>query len=287
MKLVKIIQEYASLAITGIVIFIVGMMMCVTIKGVENWRDPSLWIEMGFNAILQIVIVITWLPEGKKRGAANETYNTNRTTANDKMTSAAAPENFKPLTEFCKIATEKNRLAWVSQKVLRYGINYGQWVSEDYKAQFELKVQKKVELIEKRSYQKVNEIKATETITNSQINLVYDTRDHTDQYATIKVSVKMALSIGMCVIGAFIAIDRVQFALTAFIKFLYWLLVACLSIFYSIRTGYKLITENKNDYYKRIIVFLSHFEEWNASSKTCVDTEKAPSTDALSNESGF
>lgn len=266
MKLVKIIQEYASLAITCIIMFIGGMMMCVSVKGVDNWKDPTLWIEMGFNAVLQIVMIVTWLPEGKKRGYTNETYKTNKEVVNKKMKEAGAAENFKLLTEFCKKATEQNRFAWISSKVKRFGINYEQWQYDWYKAQFLPKVQEKVVRIEKQSYKRVDEIKATETVTNSQINLVYDTKDHTEQSATIKVTVKMVMSIVLCAIGAFIAIDRVQFALEAFYKFLYWLLIVCLSIFFSIRTGYKLITEDRNDYYKRMIVFLSHFEEWKAKS---------------------
>ena len=277
MKLVKIIQEYASLAITCIIVLIVGMMMFVVLKGADDWRDPQIWIEMGFNSVLQVVMVVVWLPEGKKRGETNDSYVTNKNCVNEKMRNAAAAANFKALTEFCKIATEKNRIAWVSKKVLRYGINYGQWEYEEYREQFPLTIQKKVDKIELISYKRVEEIKATETVTNSQINLVYDTRDHTEQSATIKVTIKMVLSIIMCVIGAFLAIDRVQFVLEAFIKFLYWMLVGCLSIFYSIRTGYKLITEDRNDYYKRMIIFLSHFEEWCSSSETtCAVIEKAP-----------
>lgn len=264
MKLVKIIQEYASLVITCIIMFIGGLMMCVSVKGVDNWKDPALWIEMGFNAVLQIVMIVTWLPEGKKRGYTNETYKTNKEIVNNKMKEAGAAENFNLLTEFCKTATEQNRFAWISGKVKRYGINYEQWNNELYKAQFSSKIQDKVAKIEKLSYKRVEEIKATETVTNSEINLVYDTKDHTEQSATIKVTVKMVMSIVLCAIGAFIAIDRVQFALEAFYKFLYWLLIVCLSIFFSIRTGYKLITEDRNDYYKRMIVFLSHFEEWKA-----------------------
>lgn len=277
MKVIKIIQEYASLAITCIIMIIGGMAMCVSLKGVDNWKDPMLWIEMGFNTVLQVVMIVIWLPEGKKRGATNDVYKTNSQNANQQMQEAGAAQNFKYLTEFCKIATEKNRFAWIANRARKYAVNYDQWNDEEYRAQFSLKVQEKIAKFERLALKRVKEIKATETITNSEIYLVYDTKDHTDHSATIKVAIKMALSLTMCAIGAFIAIDRVQFALEALYKFLYWLLVACLSIFFSIRTGYKLITEDRNDYYKRIIVFLSHFDEWKTTqNKTCTTTEEAP-----------
>lgn len=267
MKLVKSIQEYASLIITCIIVLIFGMMMWVGIKGIDNWREPQMWLEMGFNLLLQIVMICTWLPEGRKRGAQDETYVANRDVANTKMKEAAEAENFTYLTAFCKNATEQNRVAWITKRVARYGINYARWNYNEYKNEFSETLRQKVEKIEKASFKRVKEIKATEIVTNSQISLVYDTRDHTNESATVKVTVKMILSFGMCAIGAFIAIDEVHFTLSSFIKFLYWMLVVCLSIFYSIRTGQKLITVDRNDYYKRMIVFLSHFEEWRNEKK--------------------
>ena len=62
------LQEYASFLITAVVVVILAMTMFVVIRGSENWRSIDLWVQTGFNTLLQIVMIGTWLPEGKKRG---------------------------------------------------------------------------------------------------------------------------------------------------------------------------------------------------------------------------
>lgn len=274
MKLVKMIQEYGSLAITLLIIVLLGALMTVSLGIADDWRDPKMWIEMGFNYLLQIVMIATWIPEGTKRGANDEAYKTNRECANAKMKMAASADHYPQLKEFCQNATEENRVAWICKKVRRLGINYQNWEFDEYKKEFSAKLQDRVSKIEKKSYKHVEEIKATEIVTNSQIALVYDTKDHTGRAATIKVTAKIVLSSVMCSIGAFIVIDEVQFAFAAVIKLFYWIMVMGLSIFFGIRTGYKLMTVNKNDYYRRMIVFLNHFEEWKQQAHC--EQEKAP-----------
>lgn len=262
MKFLQKVQEYASFIITVIVALILAMMMFVIVKGSDNWRDPQLWIEAGFNTMLQIVMIATWLPEGKKRGAQDANYATNQKTANEKMQSAAKAENFNRLTLYCKEMTQKNIDAWITKHVARFGVVYAQWSNEKYRKQFDIKIAQKVRKAELTAPRRVAEIKATEIVTNSEINLVYDTKDHTDSATRLKVMFKVVLSITMCAVGAFIQPEGVAFSIAAVYNFLYWLLLMCLSIFYSIRTGYKLIVVERNDYYKRIIIFLSNFEAW-------------------------
>ena len=261
MKLQKI-QEYASFLITTVVALILAMMMFVVIKGSDNWKSPQLWLDAGFNTLLQIVMIATWLPEGKKRGELNEVFMTNRKTANELMTSASGNDKFDYLVVFCAAMTDKNRQAWISKRVARFGIVYNQWGNEAYRVQFDKKTNDKVARIERKAMYKVNEIKATEIVTNSQISLIYDTKDHTNSLTTWNIIGKMLMSVFMCAVGAFLAPEGVAFTIAALLNFFYWLLIMSLSIFYSIRTGYKLIATEKNDYYKRLIIFLKNFDAW-------------------------
>lgn len=273
MKILQKVQEYASFIITLIVAVILAMMMFVVISGADNWRDPQLWIQAGFNTLLQIIMVVTWLPEGKKRGAQDMTYISNKNTANEKMKEAAKSENFDSLALFCKEMTAENIDAWISKRVAKFGVIYSSWSIEKYRNQFDDKVAQKVRKAELRAPSKVSEIKATEIVTNSETNLMCDTKDHTDSVTKWKVLFKVMLSIMLCVVGAFIRPDGVTFTVAALVKFFYWLLLMCLSIFYAVRTGFQLITVERNDYYKRMIVFLTRFEAWKSGNML---TEEVP-----------
>lgn len=273
MRVLQKIQEYASFIITLIVAVILAMTMFVVISGADDWRNPELWIQAGFNTLLQIVMIITWLPEGKKRGEKDATYIANKTAANTQMQTAAKAENFDKLTLFCKEMTKENIKAWISKRVAKLGVIYDRWDIAKYRSQFDEKVQDKVRKIELLAPSKVREIKSTEIVTNSETNLMYDTKDHTDSMTKWKVLFKVALSILLCVIGAFIKPDHAAFSVTALVMFFYWLLIMCLSIFYAVRTGHQLIAVERNDYYKRMIVFLTRFEAWNASPNKTTEEE--------------
>lgn len=279
MKLVKIIQEYASIVITAVIIIILATMMFVVMRGIDNWRNPAVWLDAGFNSLLQLIMIATWLPEGKKRGEQNEVYKQNKENANRKMQSATQPENFDALTCFCEYATKMNIEAWIAKRVVRFNVMYAQWGNEAYRRQFDEKIQQKVMRVERRALIRVDKIKATEIATKSAISLQYDTKDHTDTMTMLKFAGKIIISVSMCTIGACIGIDRVEFSVAALVHFLYWVLIMMISIFFSIHSGYKLITVERNDYYKRMIVFLSHFEAWQEGKMFIgenVKVEKAP-----------
>ena len=268
MKVVKKIQEMASLIITLLILAIFAIMMFAVVKGVDDWRDPQVWIEMGFCTFLQIVMVFTWLPEGKKRGAMDESFIQNRDCANEKRKEAVRAENIDRLTRFCKYATSQNIEAWIAKKVSRYGVVYSQWINKNeavrntYRQQFDDKVAQKVRKIELKAPDKVREIKPTEIINSTEVYLVYDTVDHSSSTEKIKVAVKIATSLIISTIGAFIAFDGATFSVENLIMFLYWCFVMAMTIFFSLRTGTQLMTVYRNDYFKRIIDFLNHFEAW-------------------------
>lgn len=257
------LQEYASFLITAVVVVILAMTMFVVIRGSENWRSIDLWVQTGFNTLLQIVMIGTWLPEGKKRGQQNETYIANKTAANVEMQNAATPDNFPFLVVFCRKMTAENIAYWVQKRAARLGVVYTQWTaSEAYRALFDTKTAQKIQRLERKAARAVDEIKATEIVTKSSISLVHDTKDHTTSATTANVVIKILLSVFLCTAGAFMQPEATAFTVSALVDFLYWLLVMCLSIFYSLRTGYRLIAVEQNDYYKRIIVFLRNFEAW-------------------------
>lgn len=283
MKILKNLQEYGSLVITVLIGLILGAMMFVLIGGTDDWRDPQLWIQAGFNTLLQIIIVITWIPEGRKRGCQDATYIANKNAANCKMQDAGKAENLDRLTAFCEEMTQENVNAWIAKRVARYGVVYSSWNAEKYRCQFDDKTAQKVRKAELRAVRKVKEIKATEVVTNSDTELIYDTKDHTDSTAKLKVMFKIMSSVLLCVVGAFISLDGVAFTVAALVKFFYWILIMCMSIFYAVRTGFQLITLERNDYYKRLIVFLTRFEAWKddtCAADTALDVSAAEKTAA-------
>lgn len=270
MKIIKKIQDLASFIITGFIVVIFAIMMFAVIKGVNSWRDPQVWIEMGFCTFLQVVMVFTWLPEGKKRGAQDETFIKNRDSANEKMKEVVKAENLDRLSRFCKYATSQNVEAWIAKKVTRYGVVYSQWCNEDYRKQFDIKVAQKVRKMELKAPDRVREIKPTEIINSTEVYLVYDTVDHSLSAEKIKVAIKIATSLLISTIGAFVAFEGARFSIEGLIHFLYWCFVMTMTIFFSLRTGNQLMTVYRNDYFKRIIDFLNHFEAWQESNnETC------------------
>lgn len=274
MKLVKKIQDGASIVITIFVVLIFAAMMFVVIKGLNDWRDPQLWLDTAFYTFLQIIMICTWLPEGKKRGEQDETYIANRDEANDKMKTAIRPENFNSLTQFCLYATDQNMQAWVAKKVSRFGVVYSQWNSDVYRKQFSDKVARKVRKFELRAPGKVQPIKATEITSATEVYLIFDTTNYTKRAEKVKLAVRIGISIVMSTIGAFLAFDRFAFTWESVVEFLYWCLIMIVTIFYSLRIGTQLMTVESNDYFKRIIDFLNRFEVWQNENITPITTQK-------------
>ena len=272
MGIKKKIQDFASYIITALILLIFVAMMFVVIKGVNNWRNPQVWIEMGYCTFLQIVMVFTWLPEGKKRGALDANFIANRDNANQKMKGAVVAENLDRLTRFCRYATSQNIEAWIAKRVTRYGVVYSHWYCTDeggkrvpnefYRNGFDAKVIEKVRKIELKAPDKVREIKPSEIINSTEVYLVYDTVDHSTSAEKWKVALKIATSLIISTIGAFVAFDGAKFSIEGLMHFLYWCSVMAMTIFFSLRTGIQLMTKYRNDYFKRIIDFLNHFEAW-------------------------
>lgn len=278
MNIVKKIQDYASFVITGIILIIFATMMFAVIKGVNSWQDPQVWIQMGFCTFLQIVMVFVWLPEGKKRGAENKTYIDNRDEANKKRKEAVAAKNIDRLSQFCKYATSQNIKAWIAKKVTRYGVVYEQWYrtkdkgeqvpNETYRRDFDDKICEKVRKVERKAPDRVREIKPVEIINSTEVYLVYDIVDHSSSAERLKVGLKIATSLIISTIGAFVAFDGAHFSVQGLIQFLYWCFVMTMTIFFSLRTGTQIITKYRNDYFKRIIDFFNHFEAWTDDEKS-------------------
>ena len=269
---VKKVQQYASPIITAIVLIILAAMMFAIISGVNNWRDPQVWIEMGFCSFLQIVMVFTWLPEGKKYGEENENFKTNKESYNTKMKDTVVAGNLDRLSRFCKYATSQNIEAWIAKKVTRYGVVYSQWYCKDedgkrvdnelYRKQFDDKVMRKVRKIELKAPDRVREIKPAEIINSTDVYLVYDTVDHSKGAERLRVTFKIASSLIISTIGAFVAFEGAKFSIEGLLQFLYWCFVMAMTIFFSLRTGTQIVTKYRNNYFKRIIDFPNHFEAW-------------------------
>ena len=277
MKILKKLHEMASIIITLFIVAIFAVMMFAVIKGVNNWRNPQVWIEAGFCSLLQIIMVFTWLPEGKKRGEQNQTFIDNRGDLNERVEAAVKAENFDRLTHFCEYATQQNIIAWISKKVSRYGVAYTQWIDKDtgkkYQEQFDEKIINKVLKIERKALSNVHVIKPTEVTSATQVHLVFDTVDHSKGVEKVKVALKIATSLIMSVIGAFIAFEGAKFSVQSLIDFIYWNFVMLMSIFFAVRTGYRLMTVERNDYFKRMIDFLKRFEAWKEDDQDPVAEE--------------
>ena len=136
--------------------------------------------------------------------------------------------------------------------------------SEEYRGKFEKpdRIQRRILRIERRSRSAVEVIKDTEITAVTSVKLAYDIKNHTGQEEFWRLFAKILTSIVTSLVGSFFLFENAQFTLNGLMKFVYWVAIIGMTIFYSIRTGRSLISGAHKDYLLRLIDFLDRYEAW-------------------------
>ena len=251
--------------ITLAVILLLAVMMFVVLNITVDFKSPQFYAEMAFGLVLQIIMIATWIPQGKADGYKIPEVMQTTEAANKRMEIAKDKSKYEELAKFCKYATEENRHVYIVNKCAKMGVDYELWqTSEEYRSKFKHpnRIQRRILRIERRSRSAVAVIKDTEITAVTSVKLAYDIKNHTGQEEFWRLFAKILTSIVTSLVGSFFLFENAQFTLNGLMKFVYWVAIIGMTIFYSIRTGRNLISGAHKDYLLRLIDFLNRYEAW-------------------------
>lgn len=251
--------------ITTAVILLVAVMMFVVLNITVDFKSPQFYAELGFGLVLQIIMIATWIPQGKADGYKIPEVMQTTEAANKRMEITKDKTRYTELAEYCKFATTENRCVYVINKCAKMGVDYERWITDEtYRQGFAHldRIQSRVEAIERRSYSAVKPIKDTEITAVTSVKLVYDIKNHTGQEEFWRLFARIATSVVTSIVGSFFLFENAKFSLNGLMKFVYWMAIIGMTIFYSIRTGRSLISGAHKDYLLRLIDFLDRYEAW-------------------------
>lgn len=261
--LFELLKKLARSLITFGVIIILSIMASATVAFTIGGNDGKTWAQFGVGFLLQALMIVLWIPEGKERGKKNDVYVTNKDYANKQIMKYSAPQYFVALDKFCEYAYEINLKNWITEKVNSNDIDYNRYlIDAAYANSIDEKIKCRIKRIEAKAKKRVKRIKSTEITSNTQIDLVYDIGDHTKSVERTKVILRLIPSFVMASVGASITFLAEPFSWNTVALLVYWIVTICTTIVFSIKTGYDLITKTGNDHSLRIIDFLSRFEGW-------------------------
>ncbi len=262
-SLYEVLKTFARPIITIGVVVILSIMASAVICVAIGRNDTNTWVKFGVGFLLQTLMILVWLPEGKNRGAENETFKQNKKAANERIRKVATPQYFSLLDEFCAYAHIKNLQNYVSSHLDSSKVDYHRYlIDEQYVSSLDEKIVRKIKLLEKRAVRRVKQIKSTEITSNSNIDLVFDVWDHTKSKERTMIAFRLVPSCIMAFVGAAITILPEPITWNTVALLVYWLVTIASTILFSIKTGYELMTVTENDYSLRVIDFLERFDGW-------------------------
>lgn len=261
--LFEVCKKLARPFITFGVIIILSIMASATVAFTIGGNDGKTWAQFGIGFLLQALMIILWIPEGKERGKKNEVYVANKNCANKQIMKYSAPQYFVALDKFCEYAYTVNVKNWITERVNGRNADYNRYIVDaEYALTLDEKTKRKICRIETNAKKRVKRIKSTEITSNTQIDLVYDIGDHTKSVERTKVILRLIPSFVMSSVGASITFLAEPFSWNTIALLVYWIVTICTTIVFSLKTGYDLITKTGNDHSLRIIDFLTRFEGW-------------------------
>lgn len=259
------IADKLPFLITLAVILLLAITAFVVINITTDLKSPQFYAELAFGIVLQVVMIATWVPQGKADGHRIEEVVATANVAQERMKFANDKSRYSYLAEFCRNATAENRRIYTINYCARHGIDYELWLSnEDYRAKFEHpeKTRKVILKAERAAQKHVAEIKDTEITSVTTVRLAYDTKNHTGKEEFWRLTAKIVTSVVTSLVGSFFLFENASFSLNGLMKFIYWLAIIGMTIFYSIRTGRNLISGAYRDYLLRMIDFINRYEAW-------------------------
>ena len=121
-KLKLLIKNMA--AIITFLVFAVSIFLLFETVGFRKEIDEAFWNRFLVNLFFQLFMIALWLPDGKKRGALDDTFLSNKDILDRKMELASKPENYNKIERWCRYATEENRKLLIKNKLAKVGILY-------------------------------------------------------------------------------------------------------------------------------------------------------------------
>lgn len=282
--LYETLKKLARPLITFGVIIILSIMASATICVTLGANDIKTWIKFCVGFLLQLTMILLWLPEGKERGKKNDAYRQNKELANKKISEISTPRYFSALDKFCEYAYMQNLRNYVASRVDSRQVDYKRYLQDkEYAAKLDVKVKDKIWKLEKKAVKKVRAIKSTEITSNSSIDLVYDVWNHTKNKERMSILFKIIPTFVMAFVGASISFLMEPFSWSTVALLIYWIVTIGTTIVFSIKTGYDLVTISENDYALRMIDFIERFDGWILENgieikhtQTVTSEEKAP-----------
>lgn len=263
-------------AIITIVVIVVLTLASYVLLGITAKFTTDFWANLIIVFLLQVLMIILWIPEGKKRGAEDNGYKTVKDQCNKKV--AEAESRYEELDEFCRYATESNRKTYITNKLKRYGVNYALCADAAYLEGLTEKQRAKIAVVERKSLSAVREIKSVEITTNSSIAFTYDVKNHEGKAQVITTAIKLLSSIISSFVGAVITWGDTAFTWAKTARLFYYIAITCLTVAFSIRTGISLVVSTRKDFFVRTIDFLERFDDWR--ERATAIQKKASDTDA-------
>ncbi len=261
--LFELLKKLARPLITFGVIIILSIMASATICLTLGAGDIKTWVKFGVGFLLQLTMILLWLPSGKERGKENETYKRNKALANQKISKISTSQYFSPLDKFCEFAYNQNLRNYVAARVDCRQVDYKRYMQDkEYAEHLSPEILNNIHKLEKKALKRVRPIKSTEITSNSSIDLVYDVWDHTKSKERMSIMFKIVPTFIMAFVGASISFMMEPFSWSTVALLIYWIVTIGTTIVFSIKTGYDLVTISENDYALRVIDFIERFEGW-------------------------
>lgn len=257
------IKKLARPLITFGVVIILSIMASATVCITVGLNDIDTWTSFGVGFLLQVMMIALWLPEGKHNGRLDDTYTTNKKCANEKIKKVSTPQYFSTLDKFCDYAYERNLDNYVAVRLDSKIVDYKRFlIDKEYAASLDEKVIAQIAKLKEKAKKRVKPIKSTEITSNSSIDLVYDVSDHSKSRERTLIAFKLVPALITSIVGASITFLMEPITWNTVAVLVYWIVTMCLTIVFSIKTGYDIVTVSGNDHFLRIIDFLDRFDGW-------------------------
>lgn len=259
----NVLKPYLKIIITILIVALVSLLI---------YAEITPQIEMTFDYIGRVCIVVImdcllmalWLPYGKQKGRENEKYVANATTVSERIKKVVDNAEYGPLEEFCKYATDENVKTAIINACRHKNIDYERYQKDEaYKASLGEKRLEKIIKIEERALRKTRLIKGTDVTTCSAYSrLMFDIRNNEKGVEIKDIIIRLLLTTAMAIVGVSITIRQATSFMDGLGDLIYWLSTTATTLYFSIDTGYKLITVVRNDYCLRLNDFLLRYEAW-------------------------
>lgn len=273
---IKQFKNKLATIFTSILVLILFSYLFVEI-GLDTELDADFWTTFIVNFMIMIAVTMIWYTTTKQKEAEeNSHYKKQRLAYSLLMDKVSSTNNFNGLKEFCKVATEKNKISKIKNKLNRYNIDYN--VYQKYLAEpEELKndtnlsdEQKKVLkhiIINGLSYKFLfwrftgYEVITDNKITNANDSLKqeYDIRNSEKGFDFKTFSLKFISTILSAFGIAMIVFTGKGFDIAKLAQILSWLGLILYNAFNAINSGKKAISVHRTNYYKKLRTFLEEF----------------------------